>query len=77
MYPSVILFSCLCCLFFSCLFVSFYLCAKSLELINRSPVENKEKNKLFVINGLAFVISGYIYVNFLILLKKLSEHLLD
>jgi hypothetical protein len=77
MYKSIILSSCLFGSFSSSLFCSVYLCAKSLELINRSLLENKKiPNKLFIINGLTFVISGSIYVYSLTLLKKLSEHLL-
>ena len=61
----------------SCLFGSVYIFSKSFESMNRSFLENKKiPNKLFIINGLTFVISGSIYVYSLTLLKKLSEHLL-
>lgn len=45
------------------LFGSVYLCGISLVLINNSLVENKKMpNKLMVINGLTFIISGSIIV---------------
>ena len=45
----------------SCLFGSFYLSSISLGLINRSLLENKKiPDKLIIINGLIFVVSGSI-----------------
>ena len=55
MYNSIILSS--------CLFGSFYICSKSLELINTSLLENKKiPRKLILINGLTFVLSGSIII---------------
>jgi hypothetical protein len=55
MYNSIILSS--------CLFGSFYLCSRSLLLINMSLLENKKlSNELIVINGLTFLVSGSIIV---------------
>ena len=55
MYESIILSS--------CLFGSFYLCSISLGLINRTLLENKKiPNKLIIINGLTFLVSGSIVV---------------
>jgi hypothetical protein len=55
MYESIILSS--------CLFGSFYLYSISLGLINRSLLENKKiPNKLIIINGLTFLVSGSIVV---------------
>jgi hypothetical protein len=56
MYNSIVLSS--------CLFGSVYLCSISLVLINRSILENKKiPNKLIIINGLVFVMSGSILIN--------------
>lgn len=45
----------------TCLFGSVYLFSVSLEMINRSLLENKKiPNKLIIINGLMFLISGSI-----------------
>ena len=53
MYNHIILFS--------SLFGSVYLFSKSLELINRSNLENKRMiHKLILINGLTFMFSGSI-----------------
>ena len=47
----------------SCLFGSFYLCSTSLLLINRSFLENKKlPNKLIILNGVTFLVSGSIVV---------------
>lgn len=47
----------------SCLFGSVYIFSKSLELINKSSLENKKiPNKLIIINGLTFVISGSVFL---------------
>ena len=55
MYNSIVLSS--------CLFGSVYLCSISLVLINRSILENKKiPNKLIIINGLVFVMSGSILI---------------
>jgi hypothetical protein len=55
MYKSIILSS--------CLFGSIYLCSTSLELINKLLLENKKiPNKLIIINGLVFVMSGTILI---------------
>ena len=55
MYNSIILSS--------CLFGSVYLFSKSLELINRSLLENKKMPpKLIIINGLTFMLSGSIII---------------
>ncbi len=63
MYDSIILSS--------CLFGSFYLCSISLGLINRSLLENKKiPNKLIIINGLTFLVSGSIVVYNFSLLKS-------
>lgn len=56
MHSSIILFS--------CLFGSVYIFSKSLDLINRSLLSNdKILYKLVVINGLVFIISGYIFIH--------------
>ena len=48
---------------FSSLFGSVFLMAKSLELINRSLLEDKKiPRELIIINGLTFVVSGYIFI---------------
>jgi hypothetical protein len=48
----------------SSLFGSVYLMAKSLELINRSHIEGKRiPCELIIINGLTFVVSGYIFIS--------------
>jgi hypothetical protein len=55
MYNSIVLSS--------CLFGSVYLCSISLVLINRSILENKKiPNKLIIINGLVFLMSGSILI---------------
>ena len=47
----------------SSLFGSVYLMVKSLELINRSLLENKKiPRELIIINGLTFAASGYIFI---------------
>jgi hypothetical protein len=49
----------------SCLFGSVFLFSKSLELINRSLLENKKiPHKLILINGITFVASGSIFLYF-------------
>ena len=69
MYESIILSS--------CLFGSFYLCSISLGLINRALLENKKiPNKLIIINGLTFLVSGSIVVyNFSLLNSSHSTSL--
>jgi hypothetical protein len=63
MYNSIILTS--------GLFGSIYIFSKSLELINKSIVEkHKIPRHLHVINGLTFLISGYICIYNLHLMKK-------
>ena len=48
---------------FSSLFGSVYLMVKSLELINRSFLENKKiPRELIIINGLTFTASSYIFI---------------
>ena len=55
MYESIILSS--------FLFGSFYLFSTSLVLINMSLLENKKiPNKLIIINGLTFIVSGSICI---------------
>lgn len=55
MYNSVILFS--------SLFGSVYLMSISLGLINMSFLENKKiPRELIIINGLTFMVSGYIFI---------------
>jgi len=55
MYNSIILAS--------CLFGSVYLFSKSLMLTNLSLLENKKlPNKLIIINGTIFLISGSMYL---------------
>jgi hypothetical protein len=47
----------------SCLFGSVYLMSKSLELINRSAVDNKKMSpELIIFNGLTFVVSSSIFI---------------
>ena len=47
----------------SCLFGSVYLMSKSLELINRSFLDNKKMPpELIIFNGLTFVVSGSIFI---------------
>ena len=49
---------------FSSLFGSVYLMSISLGFINRSLLENnKIPSELIIINGLTFVVSGYIFIN--------------
>ena len=55
----------------SCLFGSVYLMCKSLELINRSLLENKKiPHELIIINGLTFVASGSMFIYGFTLLNK-------
>jgi hypothetical protein len=55
MYKSIILSS--------CLFGSFYLCSTSLLFINKSLLENKKlPNELMIMNGLTFLMSGFMVV---------------
>ncbi len=54
MYKSIILSS--------CLFGSFYIFAKSLELINISYLENKKISNKLIINGLTFIFSGSVFL---------------
>ena len=55
MYNSIILSS--------CLFGSVYIFSTSLQLINRSFLENnKTSNNLIIINGLTFIISGSVFL---------------
>jgi len=63
MYNSIILSS--------CLFGSVYLFSISLELLNMQLLENKKiQRKLFIINGLTLLVSGYIIIyNFRLLIK--------
>jgi hypothetical protein len=64
MYHSIILFS--------SLFGSVYLMSISLGFINRSLLENKKMpRELIIINGLTFVVSGYIFIDMSLL--KLSN----
>jgi hypothetical protein len=61
MYNSIILSS--------YLFGSVFLFSKSLELINRSLLENKKiPHKLILINGLTFILSGSVIIYSFILL---------
>ena len=56
-----------------CLFGSVYIFSKSLNQLNESLLEKKLNHKLFIINGLTFIISGSIFiysVNFLKLTNK-------
>ena len=47
----------------SCLFGSVYLMSKSLELINRSVLDNKKMpHELIIFNGLTFVVSSSIFI---------------
>ena len=47
----------------SCLFGSVYLMSKSLDLINRSFLDNtKTPRGLIIFNGLTFVVSGSIFI---------------
>jgi len=47
----------------SSLFTSVYLMVKSLELINKSLLENKKiPRELIIINGLTFVVSSSIFI---------------
>jgi hypothetical protein len=68
MYNSIILTS--------SLFGSVYLYSKSLELINKSLLENKKiSHKLILINGLTFVLSGSIIIyNFSLLNLKYIKY---
>ena len=62
MYKAIILSS--------CLFSSVYLFSKSIELINEPLLQHKKiANKLFIINGLTFVVSGSMVVYSFILLN--------
>jgi hypothetical protein len=54
MYNSIIISS--------CLFGSVYIFSKSLNLINNSFLEKQINNKLLIINGVTFVISGFIFL---------------
>ena len=55
MYNSIILSS--------CLFGSVYIFSTSLQSINMSFLENKKMpNKLIIINGLTFIISGSVFL---------------
>jgi len=48
---------------FSSLFGSVYLMSMSLGLINKSLLEDKKiPRELIIINGLTFVVSGYIFI---------------
>jgi uncharacterized membrane protein YgdD (TMEM256/DUF423 family) len=54
----------------SCLFGSVYLMSKSLELINRSVLDNKKlPHELIIFNGLTFVVSSSIFVGSFTLLS--------
>ena len=47
----------------SCLFGSVYLMCKSLELINKSLLDNKKiPHELILFNGLTFMVAGSIYI---------------
>jgi hypothetical protein len=47
----------------SCLFGSVYLTSKSLELINKSLLEDRKiPRDLVIINGLTFLVSGSIFI---------------
>lgn len=47
----------------SCLFGSVYIFCKLLEIINKSFLENKKiPNKLIIINGLTYIISGSVFL---------------
>ena len=47
----------------SCLFGSVYIFSTSLQSINRTFLENKKiPNNLIIINGLTFIISGYVFL---------------
>jgi hypothetical protein len=62
MYNSIILSS--------CLFGSVYLCSTSLVLINKSFLSNKKiPNELIIINGLTFLISGFVIIYSVNLIK--------
>ena len=54
MYKSIIIFS--------CLIGSVYTFSKSLSQIHKLFLEKKVNNTLFVVNGLTFVISSYIFI---------------
>ena len=46
-----------------CLFGSVYLMSKSLELINRSVLDNKKMpHELIIFNGLTFVVSSSVFI---------------
>lgn len=48
----------------SCLFGSVYIFSTSLNAINSSFLENKKiPNNLFILNGLTFIISGYVFLH--------------
>jgi len=48
----------------SCLFGSVYLISKSLELINRSALDNKKMpHELIIFNGFTFVVSSSIFIS--------------
>ena len=56
----------------SCLFGSVYLFSKSLDLLNRTLLENNDMpNNLIMLNGLTFVMSGSVVVYTLSLLRFL------
>jgi hypothetical protein len=56
---------------FSSLFGSFYLFATSLVLINKMLlVNNKIPKELIIINGVTFLVSGYVIIYNFSLLKK-------
>ena len=64
MYNSIILSS--------CLFGSFYLTSISLGFINRTLLQNKKiRNKLIIINGFIFFVSGTIVLYNFSLLNSL------
>ena len=64
MYNSIILTS--------CLFGSFYLTSISLGFINRTLLQNKKiRNKLIIINGFIFFLSGSIVLYNFSLLNSL------
>ena len=55
--------SCKSIILFSSLFGSVYLMSTSLILINNSLLSNKQiSRKLIMLNGLTFVVSGYIFI---------------
>lgn len=56
MYNSIIISS--------CLFGSVYIFSTSLNAINSSFLENKKMpNNLIILNGLTFIISGYVFLH--------------